>query len=140
MTTELVAHMRLSHYKGLWRALYGSDHGFGERKVKLNLTSGQRGFTIEMPITCHYEDNRPVLSTRGVSKSEWATLCKLVTDESVLKVIFFDDSHDFLARVTPVGAKPPKLDMYQVKFRWQEDDEVALVLKKSIKWITEILE
>ncbi|KAL1594684.1 hypothetical protein SLS59_008734 [Nothophoma quercina] len=140
MTTELVAHMRLSHYKGLWRTLYGSDHGFGERKVKLNLTSGQRGFTIEMPITCHYEDNRPVLSTRGVSKSEWATLCKLVTDESVLKVIFFDDSHDFLARVTPVGAKPPKLDMYQVKFRWQEDDEVALVLKKSIKWITEILE
>lgn len=140
MTPELVAHMRLSHYKGLWRTLYDSDHGFGERKVKLNLTSGQRGFTIEIPLTCHYEDNRPVLSTRNVSKSEWATLCKLVSDESVLKVIIFDEAHDFLARITPVGAKPPKVDMYQVKLRWQEDDEFALVLRKSIKWITEILE
>ncbi|KAJ4352947.1 hypothetical protein N0V95_003800 [Ascochyta clinopodiicola] len=140
MTTELVAHMRLSHYKALWRTLYGCAHGFGERKLKLNLTSGQSGFVIEMPIVCHYEDNIPILSTHGVSKSEWSKLCNFVLDESVLKVIFFDRAHDFLARVTSVDAKAPKLDLYQVKFRWQEDDEVALVWRKGIQWISEILE
>ncbi|KAF9699643.1 hypothetical protein EKO04_002684 [Ascochyta lentis] len=140
MTTELVAHMRLSHYKALWQTLYGCAHGFGERKLKLNLTSGQSGFVIEMPIVCHYEDNIPILSTQGVSKSEWSKLCKFVSDESVLKVIFFDHAQDFLARVTSVGAKPPKVDLYQVRFRWQEDDEIALVWKKGMQWISEILE
>lgn len=140
MTTELVAHMRLSHYKGLWQTLYGSTHGFGERKLKLNLTSAQRGVTVEMPITCHYEDNRPVLSTRGVSKSEWAALCKLISDEKVLKVIVFDQERDILARITSVGAKPPKVDLYQIKFRWQDDDEVTIALKKGMKWISSILE
>ena len=100
MTTELVAHMRLFHYKGLWQTLYGSTHGLGERKLKLNLTSAQRGVTVEMPITCHYEDNRPVLSTRGVSKSEWAALCKLISDEKVLKVILFDQERDILVRLS----------------------------------------
>ncbi|KAH6638419.1 hypothetical protein C7974DRAFT_160340 [Boeremia exigua] len=140
MTTELVAHMRLSHYKGLWKALYGSPHGSGERKVKLHLTSAQRCCVVEMPIVCHYEDNLPVLTTRGVSKSEWLAFCKLVSDESVLKVIFFDEDKDFLARIGAVGVKPPKTDLYQVKFHWQEDDEVTLVLKKGMKWIAGILE
>lgn len=140
MTTELVAHMRLQHYKSLWRTLYRCSNGVAERKLKLNLTSGQSGFVIEMPTICHYEDNVPVLSTQGVSKSDWLRLCKFVSDENVLKVIFFDDSHDFLARITSVGAKSPKADLYQVKFRWQEDDEVALAWKKGIQWITEILE
>lgn len=140
MATELVAHMRLSHYKSLWQALYGSTHGLGERRLKLNLTSAQRGFVVEMPIVCHYEDNVPVLSTRGVSKSEWSTFCKLITDESVLKVIFSDHANDFIGRITSVGAKPPKVDLYQVKFHWQEDDEVTLALKKGIKWISSILE
>lgn len=140
MTTELVAHMRLSHYKGLWQALYGSTHGFGERKLKLNLTSAQRGCVVEMPIACHYEDNIAVLSTRGVSKSEWSAFCKLVSDESALKVIFFDQDHDFLARITASGAKPPKNDLYQIRFHWQDDDEVTLALRKGIKWISGILE
>ncbi|KAF2622094.1 hypothetical protein BU25DRAFT_452339 [Macroventuria anomochaeta] len=140
MTTELVAYMRLSQYKALWRTLYSSAYGFGERKLKLYMTSGQSGFVIEMPIVCHYEENVPILSTRSVSKSEWSTLCKLISDESVLRVIFFDQAHDFLARITSVGAKPPKVDLYQVKFRWQDDDEVALALRKGIKWISEILE
>ncbi|KZM27254.1 uncharacterized protein EKO05_0001837 [Ascochyta rabiei] len=140
MTTELVAHMRLSHYKTLWRTLYGCAHGFGERKLKLNLTCGQSGFVIEMPVVCHYEENIPTLSTQGVSKSEWSKLCNFVSDESVLKVIFFDRAHDFLARVTSVGAKPPKADLYQVKFRWREDDEIALVWRKGIQWISEMLE
>ncbi|KAF3040052.1 hypothetical protein E8E12_001948 [Didymella heteroderae] len=140
MTTELVAHMRLSHYKGLWQALYGSTHGFGERKLKLNLTSAQRGVTVEMPIVCHYEDNVPILATRGVTKSEWAALCKLISDENVLKVILFDQERDILARITSTGAKPPKVDLYQIKFRWQEDDEVAIALKKGMKWISSILE
>lgn len=140
MTIDLVAHMRLSHYKGLWQALYGSTHGFGERKLKLNLSSAQRGIVVEMPIVCHYEDNVLILSTRGVSKSEWSALCKLVSDESVLKVILFDQERDHLARITSAGAKSPKIDLYQVKFRWQEDDEVALALRKGIKWISSILE
>lgn len=140
MTTELVAHMRLSHYKALWRTLYGCDYGSGERKLKLNLTSGQTGFVIEMPVICHYENNVPILTTQGVSKSDWATLCKFVSDDSVLKVIFFDRSHDFLARVTSTGVKAPKSDMYHIKFRWQETDEVALAWKKGMQWISEILE
>lgn len=140
MTTELVAHMQLSHYKALWRNLYGCAHGFGERKLKLNMTSGQHGFIIKMPIVCHYEDNVPILSTQGVSKSEWSTLCKFVSDESVLKVIFFDHKHDFLARVTPKDAKSPKLDLYQIKFRWQENNEVTLALKKGFQWISDILD
>lgn len=140
MTTQLVAHMRLSHYKGLWKALYGSPHGAGERKVKLHLTSAQRGCVVEMPIICHYEDNLPVLSTRGVSKSEWSAFCKLISDESVLKVIFFDEEKDFLARITDKSAKSPKVDLYQIKFNWQEDDEVALAFKKGMKWISGILE
>ena len=77
MATELVAHMRLSHYKGLWQALYGSTHGLGERKLKLNLTSAQRGCVVELPVVCRYDDNIAILSTRGVSKSEWSTFCKL---------------------------------------------------------------
>lgn len=140
MTTDLVAHMRLSHYKGLWQALYGSTHGYGERKLKLNLTSAQRGCVVEMPIVCHYEDNVAILSTRGVSKSEWSAFTKLVSDESVLKVIFFDEDRDFLARITPSNAKSPKNDLYQIKFRWQNDDEVTLALKKGMKWISGILE
>lgn len=140
MATDLIAHMRLSHYKGLWQALYGSTLGSGERKLKLNLTSAHRGVVVEMPIVCHYEDNLPILSTRGVSKSEWSALCKMISDEGVLKVILFDQEHDFLARITSTGAKPPKVDLYQIKFRWQEDDEVALALKKGIKWISSILE
>jgi len=140
MTTELVAHMRLSHYKGLWKALYSSPTGSGDRKVKLNLTSAQRGCVVEMPIVCHYEDNVLVISTRGVSKSEWSTFCKLISDESVLKVIFFDEEKDFLARITTKSAKPPKVDLYQVKFHWQEDDEVTLAIKKGLKWISGILE
>lgn len=140
MTTELVAHMRLSHYKGLWKALYGSTHVSGERKVKLNLTSAQRGCVVEMPIICHYEDNVLVLSTRGVSKSEWAAFSKLISDESVLKVIFFDEEKDFLARITTKSAKPPKIDLYQIKFQWQDDDEVAQAFRKGMKWISGILE
>ncbi|KAF1925367.1 uncharacterized protein M421DRAFT_70295 [Didymella exigua CBS 183.55] len=140
MTTELVAHMRLSHYKGLWQALYGSTHGFGERKLKLHLISAQRGVVVEMPIVCQYENNVPILATRGVSKSEWSTLCKLISDESVLKVILFDQERDILARITSTGAKPPNVDLYQLKFCWQEDDEIAIALKKGIKWISSILE
>lgn len=140
MTTELTAHMRLSHYKALWRTLYGCAYGSGERKLKLNLTSGQIGFVIEMPIICHYEDNVPTLTTQGVSRSDWSRLCKFVSDESVLKVIFFDRSHDFLARVTSTDAKPPKHDLYQVKFCWQETNEVALAWKKGMQWISEIFE
>jgi hypothetical protein len=140
MTTELVAHMRLSHYKALWRILYGSSHGFGERKLKLSMTSAQSGFIIEMPIVCVYEDNVPVLTTQGVSKSEWSALCKLISDESVLKVIFFDHAEDFLARITATGAKPPKVDLYQIKFRWQEDDEVARAWKRGVQWISGMLD
>ncbi|KAJ4325849.1 hypothetical protein N0V94_000411 [Neodidymelliopsis sp. IMI 364377] len=140
MTPELVAHMRIQHYKALRRTLYGSTHGFGERKLKLNMTPGQSGFAVKIPVVCRYEDNVPTFFTLGVSKSSWMTLCKFVSGGRVLKVIFFDDAHDFLARVTLADTEPPKTDLVEVKFHWQEDDEMVLAWKKSIQWISEILE
>lgn len=140
MTTELVAHMRVSHYKGLTRTLYGCDYGYGERKLKLNMTSGQSGFTIEMPLVCRYEDNQPAFCTQGVSKSDWTTFCKFISDERVLKVVFFDRKHSFLASVTSVGDRPPKKGEYvEVNFSWQEDDQMVLAWKKSKQWISNVL-
>jgi hypothetical protein len=92
-----------------------------------------------MPIICRYQDNLPIFCTQGVSRSDWSTLCKFISDESALKVIFFDHAHDFFAMVTLFSAKPPKVDLVEVNLRWQEDDEVVLAWQKGMRWISKTL-
>jgi hypothetical protein len=87
MTThELTVSIKTSDFEALNVALYGPEHGFGERTLALRMTSRSSRYYIALPNTCRYSDNQPSISTDRVIPLTWVVLCELAGDEPFLRV------------------------------------------------------
>ncbi|KAH8732656.1 hypothetical protein GQ44DRAFT_667906 [Phaeosphaeriaceae sp. PMI808] len=139
MDSELTVYMLQHRHDALSRALYGDEHGCGERTLKLEMISGQENLDIELPVLCRYENNSPVLVTSKIDKSEWVSLYNTVEARGRVKVILYDGTSDYLAKLTILGAKPPSDGGNKMKFYWKESDDNMEFLEKGIGWITKRL-
>jgi hypothetical protein len=104
--TELAVSMLPHRYKTLCKALYGEEHGFGERILRLELMSGQENLDIRIPVLCRYKDNTPSFATT-IHKDYWPLLCNIVVVDGQVKVIFDDGERNYLAKLMVLDAKPP---------------------------------
>jgi hypothetical protein len=68
MPFELVVYILNHRYLALNKALYGEEHGFGERIRLLEMVSGQRGFEIKLPVLCRCVKDLPFLETGRIEK------------------------------------------------------------------------
>jgi hypothetical protein len=138
MTSELTVYMLPHRYEVLNRALYGDEHGSGQRTLDLEMISGQKNLDIKLPVLCMYENNLLCLNTK-IDKDDWLLLCNIVAIDGKVKVVFDDGKRDYLAKLTLSGAKPPKDGGLKIKLRWKEIDDAKITLEKSVRWIKRIL-
>jgi hypothetical protein len=76
MPFELVVYILNHRYLALNKALYGEEHGFGERIRLLEMVSGQRRFEIKLPVLCRYVHELPFLETGQIKK---LALCDIIS-------------------------------------------------------------
>lgn len=136
---KLTVSMRTSALKALNEVLYGSEHGFGERILPLQMKSRTSGFSIKLPVIRRYEDIRPTLSLDKVTKHVWDTLCGHVEEERIIKIKLDDGTETYDARLSRPGREPLERKRAEVKLQWQEYEEAKHVLKKGLEWIKEKL-
>ncbi|CBX95740.1 hypothetical protein IAQ61_004573 [Plenodomus lingam] len=132
---DLIVYMAAAHHQELNNVLYGPKHGFGERILNLNMTSGHDHLVLKMPVICRYHDNLPTFTSNMVTKDEWREFCHLVEDERVVKVVFSDGRHDFRGKVVIPGTKKPKEGIVGVVFRWAEYDDELVALQQGVSWL-----
>jgi len=136
---KLTVSMRTSALKALEEALYGSEHGFGERTLPLEMRSRTSGFCIKLPLICRYEDNKPTLLLDKVTKHVWDLLCGHVEEERIIKIKLDNGAETYDARLSIPGREPLERKRAEVNLQWQEYEEAKHALKKGLEWIKEKL-
>jgi hypothetical protein len=127
--------MKTTALDALNEALYGSQYGFGERTLPLEMKSRTSKYFIKLPVTCRYKDNKPTFLFEKVTKPEWDSLCELVTGERVIKVMLNDGIRSYAGRLLLPGDASPAETRPEVSLRWQEYEEVTYVFKKGFEWL-----
>ncbi|KAF2132976.1 hypothetical protein P153DRAFT_177553 [Dothidotthia symphoricarpi CBS 119687] len=150
--TELAIHMQPHLHSSLNEALYGSPHGFGERRVKLEMTSDQSGIVICMRVVCSYEANVLILTAVGIYGSDWVGLCRLVAEEGVVWVKFelvggVGEWRGGITRAAGEGLGDIRGRMggentgddVAVRFSWTDDDGDGFrkSVKRGVEWVKE---
>ncbi|KAF1833037.1 hypothetical protein BDW02DRAFT_399852 [Decorospora gaudefroyi] len=119
----------------LSQALYGSEHGFGERILALQMTSRSPRYRIEFPICCRYKDNIPSFTADRVVRETWDALCGFASEEPFLRVKLAHDGSSYYARVSVPGNMPVQEGRVEVRLSWREYDEVRMVLRRGVEWV-----
>ena len=116
-------------------ALYGPEHGSGERTLDLEMLSGERHIELKLPLLCRYENNVPVLETKDVEKAEWELLCSIVESEGRVRVILDDGNKEYLGKLGVLGGEKPRDGGVEVVVRWREGEDVRRVLGRGVEWL-----
>jgi hypothetical protein len=114
--------MTVNEFVALEQALYGHEHGFGERILNLEMRSRSPRFNIMLPVTCRYLGNRPAVSTDRVIDLTWDTLCSFAAEEEFIRVEFYTGVDSYDARLSLPGKIPLEDDRTETSLRWQEYD------------------
>ncbi|KAH7061665.1 hypothetical protein BKA63DRAFT_588273 [Paraphoma chrysanthemicola] len=116
-------------------ALFGANHGFGERVILLEIASTERNLKIKLPIHSRYEMKVPVLMCPEADKNDWLLLCNIVATDQVLQVMYDDGKRDHLAKLAVDGAGQTSDGGIPMKFYWKEHDEAMIALGRGLHWI-----
>ena len=126
--------------------LYGTAYGSGPRALSLKLVSFAKDVEVSLPISCHYIRNKPSFTTSEVSKTKFLRLTRLVAEKGELNVgIVLDREGEktkvfrgrLMTRMREGGfsrERDGEEGEVKTKLRWQEEDEVMLIVNKVVKW------
>jgi hypothetical protein len=132
---ELTVSMSVNEFVALDKALYGHEHGFGERILNLEIRSRSPRFNIKLPVTCRYSRNRPKFSTDRVTDSNWDMLCSFAAEEEFLRVEFCNSADSYDVRLSLPGKIPLEDFRTEMSLIWQKHDEAKIILRKGINWM-----
>jgi hypothetical protein len=106
--TKVTVYILSHRHEALYKALYGEEHGFGERVTHLGMVSGQEDIDSRMPVLCRYKDSTPSFVTT-IYKDYWLLLCNIVAVDGHVKVILDHGECNYLAKLMVLDAKPPAM-------------------------------
>lgn len=136
----------LIHSQTLESLLYGTAYGSGPRALSSKLVSFTHDIDVSLPITCHYIRNQASFTTNEVSKTKFMRLSRLVAEKGELDVGVVLDREGEKGKVfrgllksgvedgEQDGENEAKEGEVNTVLRWQEQDEVMLLLHKALKW------